>query len=59
MIYTEPKYTKEIIETNDIMEESVASIVHTKEPVLDEGGNQIGVVNKGTGVVNIESLLGF
>ncbi|MBQ7789068.1 MAG: hypothetical protein IJ398_05385 [Clostridia bacterium] len=59
MIYTEPKYTKEIIETNDIMEESVASIVHTKEPVLDEGGAEIGVVNKGTGVVNIESLLGF
>ncbi len=59
MRYTEPKYTKEIIETNDIMEESVASIVHTKEPVFDEGGNQIGVVNKGTGVVNIESLLGF
>ncbi|MBQ7789036.1 MAG: hypothetical protein IJ398_05220 [Clostridia bacterium] len=59
MIYTEPKYTKEIIETNDIMEESVASIVHTKEPVFDEGGAEIGVVNKGTGVVNIESLLGF
>ncbi|MBP3495105.1 MAG: hypothetical protein J6K52_02745 [Clostridia bacterium] len=59
MRYTKPKYTKEIIETNDIMEESVASIVHTKEPVLDEGGNQIGVVNKGTGVVDIGSLLDF
>ncbi len=59
MKYTEPKYTKEIIETNDIMEESIASIVHTKTPVLDEGGNEIGVVNKGTGVVNIESLMGF
>ncbi|MBQ7789187.1 MAG: hypothetical protein IJ398_05995 [Clostridia bacterium] len=59
MRYTEPKYTKEIIETNDIMEESIAPIVHTKEPVLDEGGAEIGVVNKGTGVVNIESLLGF
>ncbi len=59
MRYTEPKYTKEIIETNDIMEGSIASIVHTKEPVLDEGGAEIGVVNKGTGVVNIESLLGF
>ncbi len=59
MKYTEPKYTKEIIETNDIMEESIASIVHTKTPVLDEDGNEIGVVNKGTGVVNIESLMGF
>ncbi|MBQ7789353.1 MAG: hypothetical protein IJ398_06865 [Clostridia bacterium] len=59
MRYTEPKYTKEIIETNDIMEGSDASIVHTKVPVFDEGGNEIGVVNKGTGVVDIDNLLDF